>query len=55
MRNATSTPRRLAKNTYPTSTMTASQKAEGKREVYSFTSPATVDTAAMHQWKKGGL
>ena len=48
-------PLRLAKNTYPTSTMAIRAKADGMRAVYSFTAPATADMAAMHQWKKGGL
>ena len=35
--------------------MTTMAKADGRREVYSVTSPATDENAAMHQWKKGGL
>ena len=30
-------------------------KAEGMRDVYSFTVPTSAEMAAMHQWKKGGL
>ena len=35
--------------------MAVRARAEGMREVYSLTVPATMETAATHQWKKGGL
>ena len=35
--------------------MTIKARADGSREVNSVTSPVGRESAAMHQWKKGGL
>jgi hypothetical protein len=55
--NASSTPFLLAKNRKPQRVMAIRAMADGKREVISVTCPpfTAAETAAMLQWKKGGL
>ena len=54
-RKARSLRLRLAKKRKHMADMTITARADGSREVNSVTSPVGRESAAMHQWKKGGL